>query len=117
MRLVGNVKDCDCVLVDDMIDTAGTLVKAAEILKEAGARRVFAVATHGVLSSPAASRITDSIIEEVVVTDSIPIPADKSSPKIKQLSVAPLLAESIRRIHLEESVSSLFEMKHARTAA
>lgn len=109
MQLVGTVEDCDCIIVDDMIDTAGTLVKAAEIVKAAGARRVFAMATHGVMSHPAAERINDSVLEEVVLSDSIPLNSDKHISKIKIISIAPLLAEAIRRIHLEQSVSSLFE--------
>jgi ribose-phosphate pyrophosphokinase len=109
MNLIGDVKDKDCIIIDDMIDTAGTLTGAAKALKEFGARRVVACATHGVLSGPAVERIVASPLEEVVVTDTMPLsPAAKASGKIKQLSVAKLLAEAIKRIHSSDSVSSLF---------
>jgi ribose-phosphate pyrophosphokinase len=109
MHIIGDVADQTCLIVDDMIDTAGTLCQAAKALKEKGARRVYASATHAVLSGPALERINDSCLEEVLVTNSIPA-ADKAGdcPKLKILSVAELLAEAIRRIHGDESVSSLF---------
>lgn len=109
MHLIGDVKDKTAIILDDMIDTAGTLTQAANALKEHGARSIYACATHGVLSGPAIDRINDSAIEEVVVTDTIPL-GDKvhKTAKIKVLSVAELLAEAIRRIHEDESVSSLF---------
>ncbi len=109
MHLIGDVKDKVAVILDDMIDTAGTLAQAAGALKQHGARRIHACATHGVLSGPALERINDSAIEEVLITDTIPLPADgKNLQKIKILTVSELLAEAIRRIHEDESVSSLF---------
>ena len=108
MYLIGDVKDKDVVVIDDMIDTAGTLIQAVEAVKREGARRVLACAVHGVLSGPAIKRIQDSALEEVVITNSVPLTPDKANPKIHVLSVAPLLAEAIRRIHDEESVSTLF---------
>ena len=109
MHIIGDVEDRTCVLMDDMVDTANTLCEAANALKNAGALKVAAYATHAVLSGPAVDRITESQLDEVVVTDSIPLGdnAEKCS-KIRQLSIAELLAESIRRISNEDSVSSLF---------
>jgi ribose-phosphate pyrophosphokinase len=108
MYLIGDVKDKDVVVIDDMIDTAGTLIQAVEAVKREGARRVLACAVHGVLSGPAIKRIESSALEEVIITNSVPLTPDKANPKIHVLSVAPLLAEAIRRIHDEESVSTLF---------
>jgi ribose-phosphate pyrophosphokinase len=108
MHLIGDVRGKDVVIIDDMIDTAGTLVQAVEAIQREGARRVLAAAVHGVLSGPAIARISASSLEEVICTNSVPLPADKALPKIQVLSVAPLLAEAIRRIHDEESVSGLF---------
>jgi len=108
MYLIGDVKDKDVVVIDDMIDTAGTLIQAVEAVKREGARRVLACGVHPVLSGPALGRIRQSELEEVVITNSIPLPPAKQLPKIQVLSVAPLLAEAIRRIHCEESVSNLF---------
>jgi len=108
MYLIGDVKDKDVVVIDDMIDTAGTLIQAVEAVKREGARRVLACAVHGVLSGPAIKRIESSALEEVVITNSVPLAPEKAHPKIHVLSVAPLLAEAIRRIHDEESVSTLF---------
>ncbi|MBI2469182.1 MAG: ribose-phosphate pyrophosphokinase [Candidatus Rokubacteria bacterium] len=108
MHLIGDVKGRDTLIIDDMIDTAGTLVQAADALKREGARRILACGVHAVLSGPAIARIESSPIEEVVVTNSIPLGKEKQHPKITVLSVAPLLAEAIRRIHDEESVSTLF---------
>ena len=109
MNIVGDVKDRDCVIVDDMIDTAGTLTNAAAALKDRGARRVFAVATHPVLSGPAITRIVESCLEQVVVTDTIPLREEAiATGKFTQLSVARLLGEAIKRIHNSDSVSSLF---------
>jgi ribose-phosphate pyrophosphokinase len=109
MHLIGDVKDKIAIILDDMIDTAGTLTQAAKALKDHGARTIYACATHGVLSGPAIDRINDSAIEEVVITDTIPL-GEKGArtSKIKVLSIAELLAEAIRRIHEDESVSSLF---------
>lgn len=109
MNIVGDVEGRDCVIIDDMIDTAGTLTNAAQALKDRGAKRVLAVATHPVLSGPAVSRIQESCLEEVVVTDTIPLSeAAKGSKKFTVLSVARLLGEAIKRIHNSDSVSSLF---------
>jgi ribose-phosphate pyrophosphokinase len=108
MHLIGDVKDKDVVIIDDMIDTAGTLLQAVDALKREGARRIIAAAVHGVLSGPAISRIESSPIEEVIITNTIPLTPDKANRKFHVLSVAPLLAEAIRRIHDEESVSTLF---------
>jgi ribose-phosphate pyrophosphokinase len=108
MHLIGDVKGRDAVIIDDMIDTAGTLVQAADALKREGARRIFACGVHPVLSGPAMARLEGAPLEEVIVTNSIPLGKDKLQPKITVLSVAPLLAEAIRRIHDEESVSTLF---------
>jgi len=109
MNIVGQVKGWNSVLLDDMVDTAGTLVKAAQALGEQGARRITACATHAVLSGPALERINDSQLSELIVTDTIPL-GEKAQkcPKIKALSVAGLLGEAIKRIHEEDSVSSLF---------
>jgi ribose-phosphate pyrophosphokinase len=109
MNVIGDVKGKTCVLVDDMVDTAGTLCVAAKALKTEGALKVIAYITHPVLSGKAVDLIADSVLDELVVTDTIPLSAQaKSCGKIRQLSVAALLAETIRRIRDEESVSSLY---------
>ncbi len=109
MNIVGAVEGRDCVIVDDMIDTAGTLTNAAKALMDRGAKRVFAAATHAVLSGPAVERIRDSVIEEVVITDTIPLRGEaKQVEKFKVLSCSRLLGEAIKRIHNSDSVSSLF---------
>ena len=109
MHVIGEIEGRNCVIMDDMIDTAGTLVKAAEVLKERGAKRVFAYCTHPIFSGPAISRIAGSQLDEVVVTNTIPLTeAAKSCKKVRQLSVAFLFAETIRRISDGESVTSLF---------
>ncbi len=109
MHVIGEIDGRNCVIMDDMIDTAGTLVKAAEVLKERGARSVFAYCTHPVFSGPAIERIKASMLDEVVITNTIPLSeAARSCGKIRQLSVAYLFAETIRRISDGESVMSLF---------
>ena len=109
MHVIGEIDGRNCVIMDDMIDTAGTLVKAAEVLKERGAKRVFAYCTHPILSGPAVDRIAGSQLDEVVITNTIPLSdAAKACKKIRQLSVAFLFAETIRRISDGESVTSLF---------
>jgi ribose-phosphate pyrophosphokinase len=109
MNIIGDVEDRSCVLVDDLVDTAGTLCKAAAALKEHGAAKVVAYCTHAVLSGPAVTNIESSLLDELVVTNTIPLREDAAAcSKIRQLSIAGLLAESIRRINNEESVSSLF---------
>jgi len=109
MHLIGDVRGKIAIILDDMIDTAGTLTQAAKALKENGARAIYACATHGVLSGPAIERINNSDIEEIVLTDTIPLgDKEQQTGKVRMLSVADLLAEAIRRIHEDESVSSLF---------
>jgi len=107
LDVVGNIEGKEAIIIDDLIDTAGTMVAAANMLINKGAKRVIACATHGVLSGPAVERLTNSPIEQVIITNTIPLD-DKMFNKLKVVSVAPLLAEAIRRIHEEESVSSLF---------
>ncbi|MCL1941492.1 MAG: ribose-phosphate diphosphokinase, partial [Synergistaceae bacterium] len=109
MEVIGSVKDKVAILVDDIIDTAGSLCNAAKGLIERGAKRIFACATHGVLSGPAIERLNDSDIEKVVITDTIPLNESKICDKINQLSIAPLFAEAIVRVHNERSISTLFE--------
>lgn len=108
MNIIGEVKGKVAVLIDDMIDTAGTITLAAQAIKDAGAIEVYACCTHAVLSGPALDRINDSVIKEVVVTDSIDVPSEKKGGKIVQVSVDQLMAEAIRRIHENRSVSPLF---------
>lgn len=109
MNIIGEVAGKSCVLVDDLVDTAGTLCHAAKALKEAGAKKVLAYITHAVLSGPAVPRIAKSDLDELVVTDTIPLSEEaKNCGKIRRLSVAGLLAETMRRIRDEESVSSLY---------
>jgi len=107
MNIIGDVKDKDVILIDDMVDTAGTMVKAAAKLKERGAKSVRAYATHGVLSGPAIERIRDSVLEELIISDTIPF--NKECKKIKVLKTAKLFAEVIRRIVYNESINKLFD--------
>ncbi|NLN40611.1 MAG: ribose-phosphate diphosphokinase [Clostridiales bacterium] len=109
MNIIGDVKGKKVLLVDDMIDTAGTLVQGAEALIKNGAKEVYACATHGVLSGPAVERIQSSPIKELVITDTIPLPPEKQIDKIRVLSVAPIFAEAIDRIYEDLPVSILFE--------
>ena len=110
MNIIGDVRDRDCVIVDDMVDTAGTLCKAAQALKDSGARRVLAYITHPVLSGNALKNISDSALDEIVVTDTIPLSSEAAAcSKIRQISIAPMLAESLRRINNEESISAMFD--------
>ncbi len=109
MNVIGDVQDKTCILVDDIVDTAGTLCTAAQALKEEGAVQVVAYITHAVLSGPAIDRIEASEIDQMVVTDTIPLSAQaKACDKITQLSLDSLLAESIRRVSNEESISAMF---------
>lgn len=109
MDLVGSVKDADVIIVDDMIDTAGTLCAAAKEIRQHGANRVYAFASHGLFSGPASGRIAKSVLEEVCVTNTIPLDeACEANDKIKTLSVAHLVGDAIRRIHEKKSVSALF---------
>ncbi|NLY42877.1 MAG: ribose-phosphate diphosphokinase [Clostridiaceae bacterium] len=108
MNIIGDVKDKKVILVDDMIDTAGTITSGAKALVERGAKEVYACCTHGVLSGPAIERIKDSPIKELVILDTIPLPEEKAIDKIKVLSVAPIFAEAIERIYEDLPVSTLF---------
>ena len=109
MNIIGDVKDKDALLLDDMIDTAGTITQGAEAIKKAGARRIFVAATHAVLSGSAIDKLNSSVIEEVIITNTIPLNGkDETYKKITTLSVAPLLGEAIRNTYNETSVSSLF---------
>ncbi|MCW3053322.1 MAG: ribose-phosphate pyrophosphokinae [Chthonomonadales bacterium] len=108
MELIGNVSGKVCIMVDDMIDTGGSIVQGAEALMDRGATAVHACCTHGILSGTAISRVDCSPLRSLVVTDTIPLPEAKRHPKIKVLSVAPLLADAIFRIHEDNSVSELF---------
>lgn len=108
-RVVGDVEGRVCVLVDDMIDTGGTITKAADVLFEAGAQDVIVAATHGILSDPATERIKNSRISEVVLTNTLPIPEDKRLDKYTVVSIAPLIARAIREVFEDGSVTSLFD--------
>ena len=112
MHIIGEVEGRTCILVDDMVDTAGTLCKAAEALKDHGASKVVAYATHAVLSGPAIDNLNNSKMDELVITDTIPLSAaGRDCKRIRQLSLAPMLAECIRRINKEESLSAMFTPK------
>ena len=110
MQIIGDVKDKDVVIVDDMVDTAGTITTAANIMKEAGARSVRASASHCVMSGPASERVQDSALEEIVFTDSIPY--SHRCAKVKQLSVADMFAETIRRVLTNQSISSQYIVRN-----
>lgn len=109
LNIIGDIKDKTCVILDDLVDTAGTLTEVAKLLMAEGAREVHAYCTHGVLSGPAIERVEASPLTELVITNTIPLPPEKQIPKIKVLSVAGLLGEAILRIHEDASVSTLFE--------
>jgi len=109
MNIIGDVKGKRAIIIDDMIDTGGTLVEGVNALLDHGAKEVYACASHGVLSGPAIERIKNSPIKEVIITDTIPLPPEKQIDKIRVLSVAPLFAEAIDRIYEELPVSTLFE--------
>ncbi len=108
MNIIGDVKGKRCIMIDDMIDTAGTITLGAQALKDAGATDVYASATHPVLSGPAIDRIKNSAIKQLIVTDSIQLPKEKQIDKIKQISVGPLIGDAIIRIHEHRPVSPLF---------
>jgi len=109
MNIIGEVENKTCVLIDDLVDTAGTLGHAAKALKDEGAKKVVAYVTHAVLSGPAVRNVSGSVLDELVVTDTLPLRPDAAAcPKIRQLKIGGLLAETIRRISAEESVSSLY---------
>ncbi len=109
LDVIGDVDGKTVILIDDMIDTAGTICGAAQLLKERGARRVIACATHPLFSEPAAERLEKSVIEKVVVTNTIPIPAERRSDKLVVLSIAPILASALRAVFEDESVSEIFQ--------
>jgi len=109
MHILGEVNGHDCVLVDDLIATGSSLLEAAKALQQAGAKRIYSAITHPILSGPAIARLEESPIQELIVTDSIPLSPEKRHPKITVLSVASLFGEAIRRIHYEQSISSLFD--------
>jgi ribose-phosphate pyrophosphokinase len=109
MNVVGEVEGMDCILVDDMIDTAGTVSEAATALKRHGAKDVYVCATHALLSGPARDRLMKAPIKEIAVTNTIAIPEDRLFDKLTVLSVGELLAKAVRLTHAEQSVSSLFE--------
>ncbi|MBQ2747552.1 MAG: ribose-phosphate pyrophosphokinase [Firmicutes bacterium] len=109
MNIIGNIEGKNCIILDDMIDTAGTITNAANAIKELGAKSVRAAATHAVLSGPAIERLSSSAIEETVFLNTIPIPEDKMDKSFKIISVAPIFAEAMLRIHNNEEVSRLFE--------
>jgi ribose-phosphate pyrophosphokinase len=111
MNILGEVEGCDAILVDDLIATGGSLLEAAAFLKKAGVKKIYAGIVHGVLSGDAVKNIEKSAIEELIITNTIPLADEKRSPKIKALSVASLFAEAIKRIHREESISCLFDEK------
>ncbi|MBB6334185.1 ribose-phosphate diphosphokinase [Schaalia hyovaginalis] len=108
-RVVGDVAGKQCILVDDMIDTAGTITEAVKVLNDAGAQKVIIAATHGILSEPAVRRLTECGADEVVVTDTLPIPLEKRFPNLTILSIAPLLARAIKEVFEDGSVTSLFD--------
>ena len=109
MNIIGEIKGCDCIIVDDMVDTAGTLTNTAKALADAGAKRVMAAATHGVLSGPAIERLKGSVLEKLVVTDTIPLSDEaRREGRIEVVTCASLLGEAIKRIHTGDSVSALF---------
>lgn len=109
MNIIGDIEGKRCILIDDMIDTAGTIANAANALKDLGAKNVYACCTHGVLSGPAMERINDSAIEELVMLNTISVKEDNDNTKIRSISVAPLFAEAIKRIYDDEPISKLFE--------
>jgi ribose-phosphate pyrophosphokinase len=109
MNVIGDIEGKNAILIDDIVDTAGTITKAAEVLKNFGAKKVYACATHAILSGPAVERIQNSVIEKFVVTDTVPLTEDKRIDKVEVVSVAPLFAEAINRIYKNESVSKLFD--------
>ncbi len=109
MNVIGDIKGKTCIIIDDIVDTAGSLCGGAKALKDLGAARVYAACAHAVLTDPAVRRIQDSVISELIITNTIPLPDEKKIDKIKVLSVAPLLGEAIMRIFHEVSVSKLFD--------
>lgn len=117
MNIIGDVKGKRCIMIDDMIDTAGTITLGAQALIDAGATEVYASCTHPVLSGPAIDRIQNSVLKEVVVTDSIQLPKEKQIGKIRQISVGPLIGDAIKRINENKPVSPLFHNRFHREKA
>jgi ribose-phosphate pyrophosphokinase len=109
MNIIGDIENKDCIIIDDIVDTAGSIVNAAKVLKDMGAKDIYVACTHPVLSGPAFERIQDSVIKELIVTNTIPLASNKPIDKIKVLSVAPLFAEAIKRIYEGLSLSKLFD--------
>ncbi|KUO75512.1 MAG: ribose-phosphate pyrophosphokinase [Clostridia bacterium BRH_c25] len=109
MNIIGDIENRDCIVVDDIVDTAGSIVNAAKVLKDMGGKDIYVACTHPVLSGPAFERIQDSVIKELIVTNTIPLPANKPMDRIKVLSVASLFAEAIKRIYEGLSLSKLFD--------
>jgi ribose-phosphate pyrophosphokinase len=109
MNIIGDIENRDCIIIDDIVDTAGSIVNAAKVLKDMGAKDIYVACTHPVLSGPAFERIQDSVIKELIVTNTIPLPANKPIDKIIVLSVASLFAEAIKRIYEGLSLSKLFD--------
>jgi ribose-phosphate pyrophosphokinase len=108
-EVIGRVRGRQCVIIDDMIDTAGTIVSAADVLLDQGATEVWAMATHGVLSGPAVDRLKNSPISRVVITNTLPLPSEKQFDKVEVLSVAPIIADAIRAVFEDTSVSEIFD--------
>ena len=108
-EVVGDVEGRVCVVIDDMIDTGGTIVKASELLFSQGAKDVIVAATHGILSGPAVERFNNSRVREVIITDTLPIPEDRRFDKLTVLPVAPLIARAIQEVFTDGSVTSMFE--------
>lgn len=109
MNIIGNIEGKNCIIIDDMIDTAGTITNAANAIKDLGAKAVYACATHPVLSGPAVERIEKSAIEELVLLNTIPMPEEKKIEKMSFLSVAPIFAEAMTRVFTNGSISKLFD--------
>ena len=109
MNIIGNIEDKNCIIIDDMIDTAGTICNAANAIKDLGAKSVRAAATHPVLSGPAVERLESSAIEELVLLNTVPLPVEKRLTKMTFLSVAPLFAEAMTRVFTNGSISVLFD--------
>jgi ribose-phosphate pyrophosphokinase len=110
MNIIGDIRDRNVIMIDDIIDTAGTIVQGARALKDWGAKDIYICCTHPVLSGPALSRLEEAPVKEVLVTNTIIVPPEKMIPKLKIISVAPLLGEAIIRIHEDLSVSKLFDV-------
>ena len=109
MNIIGDIKGKNCILVDDIVDTAGTICQAAAALQKNGAKKVYGCATHGVLSGPAIERIENSVMEKFIITDTIELPEEKKTDAIDVVSVAPLFANAIKRINTNTSVSAMFD--------